>query len=104
VTERERLLYEIGCTGLPIGQRFFDEFADSQEILPLALSLAVRRLVTIICDSSIASKDVIPAARLIFQLNGKDVGPGEDGPLAGNTERTANELLQALARTKSSSE
>jgi hypothetical protein len=103
-TERERKLYEIGSTGLPIGQSFFDEFPDTNEVLPLALSLAVRRLVTIVCDKDVADKDFIPAARLIFQLNGKDVGLGDEGSsLAGSAERTAHELQQALERTKSSS-
>lgn len=103
MTERERKLYEVGLTGLPLGQSFFDEFPDTTQVLPLALSIAVRRLVAIICDSDTAPKDLIPAARLIFQLNGKDVGPGEDAPLAGSSERVLSELAQALERTKQSS-
>jgi hypothetical protein len=103
MSERERRLYEIGLTGLPIGQSFRDEFPDIQEVLRLALVLAVRRLVTIIASKDVADKDFLPAARLIFQLNGKDVGPGDEGPAAGNSERTAHELLQALERTRQSS-
>ena len=102
MTDRERVLYDLGCSGLPLGEQFFKEFPDSQEILPLALSLAVRRLVTILCNKDAADKDFLPAARLIFLLNGKDVGNIEEAAAFGNLERTSEELRQALERTKQS--
>jgi hypothetical protein len=98
VDELERqLLLAAGST--PIGKDLL-EFP-IEDLLSLGLALAARRLVIIVCDSQSAPKDIIPAARLIFQLNGKDVG-GEDDPALNKEQaaRISSELVQAQRRSE----
>lgn len=90
------------AANLPIGLDFFDAFPENEEMLALGLTLAIRRLLNIIANTETAPKDVIPAARLIFQLNGKDVGDGADdtGLSKADREAVSAELDRALSRTK----
>lgn len=98
-TNRERVLLKAAAF-LPIGNDFLEGFTQ-EETLQLGLTLAIRRLVVIVCNTDSAPKDIIPAARLIFQLNGKDVGEGvEEGLSKSETARISSELQQALERTR----
>jgi hypothetical protein len=99
VNERERVLFNTASAGPPISQDIL-EFPE-EEILSLGLSLSVRRLVMIVCFSESSPRDIISAARLIFQLNGKNVGD-EDDPLTSKQElsRISSELLGALRRSE----
>jgi hypothetical protein len=101
-TNRERVLLKAAAF-LPIGNDFLEGFTQ-EETLQLGLSLAIRRLVVIICNTESAPKDIIPAARLIFQLNGKDVGEGgsDEGLTKSESARITSELLAAVERTKKS--
>lgn len=96
---RERLLL-LAAGDLPIGKDLlaFDE----EELLRIGLTLATRRLLVIICNHESAPKDIIPAARLIFQLNGKDVGADADDPEATKEgrEKISSELVRAMQRSE----
>lgn len=101
IDERERKLLNV-AKDLPIGPDFLSEYTDDEEMLSLGLRIAIRRLLVIICNTESAPKDIIPAARLIFLLNGKDVGAGEDGEgLTRETrDRIASELKNAASRSQ----
>ena len=101
MTIRERLLL-IAAGYPPIANDLLEFPAD--EVRTLSLSLAIRRLAIIICNDDSAPKDVVAAARLIFQLNGKDVGADPDDPEArmANIKGITEELMSAAARSKAS--
>jgi hypothetical protein len=98
MTEKERRLYFLAGTGAPISDDFFTEFPDANEVLPLAMALAIRRLTIIVASSETPAKDVIPAARLLFALNGKDVDSERGEVIDG--ERIMPELQAAMSRIK----
>lgn len=68
---REQLLYMLGGSGLPLDQRFFEEFSDTKEIIELAYSIALRRLVCIIASSATTDVQFIAALRLLANIGGK---------------------------------
>jgi hypothetical protein len=74
---REKLLYKIASSGTPIGNEFFDLFPDVQEILTLALNIAVRQLSIAMCNPDLAATQRIASMRTIIALNGKQL-PGDD--------------------------
>lgn len=120
---REKRLYQIASTGAPIGQEFFDEFPDTEEVLKLALSISIRLLMIAICNSDLAATQRIASMRTVIALNGKQLPASEDDaafkppPLAiprGSKEEVANTLdkirqlsadppTQPLVRTTSAS-
>jgi hypothetical protein len=97
VLDPERRLYQLAGSGVPISDDLFTEF-DSERVLALGRSIAIRRLAIIVANSETPAKDVIPAARLLLTLSGdiKDEGEVIDG------ERVSAELLTAMSRVKSS--
>jgi len=98
---REKRLYQIACTGTPLGDSFFDEFPDRQEILELSLDLSARLLIVAILNSEMPVTQRIASMRLVASLSGKQV-PADDedqrfksAPLAiprGSKEEVANTL------------
>jgi hypothetical protein len=77
---REKLLYRIASTGTPLGNEFFDEFPDRQEVLELALLISTRLLTVAICNPDLAATQRISAMRLVASLAGKQLQPDEDEP------------------------
>lgn len=78
--ERERLLYKFALAGLPFGAEFFESFPDPQEVATLAFSLVIRRLAVVVSSPDHADvKDVLAAARVLAQINGKE-DPTEPPP------------------------
>lgn len=67
-----------------------------------AMSLSVNRLIEILANDRAATKDVISAARLTAQIDGRFLHAGGDGDSASNPEQEsiAAELLTALNRQK----
>ena len=72
-TTREKLLYKVASAGTPIGNEFFDQFTDIQEILALSLSISVRLLIVAICNGELAPTQRISAMRCVMALNGKQI-------------------------------
>jgi hypothetical protein len=103
---REKLLYKIACTGAPVGNEFFDEFPDTDEVLKLALSISVRLLMIAICNSELAATQRIASMRTIIALNGKQLPATEDdaafkpAPLAIPTgsKEDVTRTLEAIKR------
>jgi hypothetical protein len=77
---REKRLYKIASMGTPLGNDFFDEFPDMQEILALSLSISTRLLIVAICNSELAPTQRISAMRLVAALNGKQLAAEDDEP------------------------
>jgi hypothetical protein len=101
INEREREL--LTAAGHPPIAGDLLEFSED-EVRQLSLTLAIRRLAIIICNDESAPKDVVAAARLIFQLNGKDVGGDPDDPeaLRAGLAGIQSELIAAAGRSKAS--
>lgn len=93
---REQELHNFGCGGT-MGEAFFEKFPDTQEMVGLAVTIGVRKLIGIICNSETAPKDVIPAVRLLALLNGKAVGD-EDPATGPGSDGISSELLEAVRR------
>jgi hypothetical protein len=108
---KEKLLYKIASTGTPIGNEFFDQFPDVQEILTLALSISVRQLVIAMCNPDLAATQRIAAMRTVIALSGKPLPAEEDetnaatrpAPLAIPTGSKADvtRTLEAIRRVSS---
>lgn len=75
---REKLLYKIACSGSPIGNEFFDEFPDRQELLELSLDISARLLITAIVNSEMPPTQRIASMRLVASLAGKAVPDPEE--------------------------
>jgi hypothetical protein len=75
---REKLLYKIACAGAPIGDEFFDEFPDRQELLELSLDIAARLLIVAIVNGEMAPTQRIASIRVVASLAGKFVPEEED--------------------------
>jgi hypothetical protein len=75
---REKLLYKIACAGSPIGDEFFDEFPDRQELLELSLDISARLLIIAIVNGEMAATQRIASMRLVASLAGKMVPPEDD--------------------------
>jgi hypothetical protein len=102
---REKLLYKIACAGAPIGDEFFDEFPDRQELLELSLDIAARLLIVAIVNGEMPPTQRIASIRVVASLAGKNVPEEEDDkfktpPLTipkGSKEDVAN-TLEAIRR------
>jgi hypothetical protein len=77
---REKLLYKIACVGTPLGDEFFKEFPDRQEVLELSLDLCARLLIVAILNGDMPVTQRISAMRLVAALNGKQLPATEDEP------------------------
>jgi hypothetical protein len=75
---REKLLYKIACAGAPIGDEFFDEFPDRQELLELSLDIAARLLIVAIVNGELAPTQRIASIRVVASLAGKFVPEEEE--------------------------
>jgi hypothetical protein len=100
---REKLLYKLACMGTPIGDEFFDQFPDRQEVLELSLDISARLLIVAILNSEMPATQRIASMRVVASLAGKNVPDPEDepgfkpasAPLAiprGSKEEVANTL------------
>jgi len=102
---REKLLYKIACAGSPIGDEFFNEFPDRQELLELSLDIAARLLIVAIVNGEMPPTQRIASIRVVASLAGKNVPEEEDDkfktpPLTipkGSKEDVAN-TLEAIRR------
>ena len=69
------------------------------------LSIAVKKLVGILSSNRTTNKDLVSAARLMAQMDGRFLGhDAEEARAQGgvDTESVAQELIQAIKRTKES--
>jgi hypothetical protein len=100
---KEKRLYVLACRGTPLGQEFFDEFPDRQEVLDLALDISARLMTVAACNPDLAPTQRISAIRVLASLAGKQVPDPEDeagfkpasAPLAiprGSKEEVADTL------------
>lgn len=74
---REKLLYKLACTGTPLGDDFFKQFPDRQELLELSLDISARLLIVAICNSEMAPTQRIASMRVVAALAGKVLAPEE---------------------------
>jgi hypothetical protein len=75
---KEKRLYQIACTGTPLGAEFFDEFPDMKEILDLALIISSRLMVVAACNADLGAPQRIAAIRVLAALAGKLVPDPEE--------------------------
>ena len=103
-------MYVLACRGTPLGQEFFDEFPDRQEVLDLALDISARLMTVAACNPDLAPTQRISAIRVLASLAGKQVPDPESelafkpAPLAipkGSKEDVAN-TLEAIRRASGS--
>jgi hypothetical protein len=78
---REKLLYKLACTGTPLGDEFFKQFPDRQELLELSLDISARLLIVAICNSELAPTQRIASMRVVAALAGKIVPSEEEQPV-----------------------
>lgn len=63
------------------------------------MSLGLDRVIAILADDDASARDVIAAARLMAQMDGRFLRPGEDGEgLSKDVESVAQELVSAIKR------
>jgi hypothetical protein len=66
---REKLLYKIACSGLPLGNEFFDNFDDEKEIARLSIKIGIRRLALMVSHRDYANDpSFLGAMRLLANL------------------------------------
>ena len=75
---RERRLYALGVSGLPLDLRFFDEFKDPAELASLSFLIMIRRLIAILCDPMTEIKDFLAAGRLVASIVRNDLAADDD--------------------------
>jgi|SRR5208282_5348641 len=75
---------------------------DIRKQINYGLSIAVKKLVGILSSSKTAHRDIISAARLIAQMDGRFIGAMDEEKGAANpdTESLATELIQMIKRTR----
>lgn len=82
------------------------ETTEIARTISYALGIATKKLVNILASSKTTNRDVISAARLIAQMDGRFLGrdsvEGEEIRHSADTNSLATELIQAINRHKSS--
>ncbi len=76
------------------------ETRDLKNRVTQGMVLGLDRLIAILADDEAAPKDVIAAARLMAQMDGRFLRPGDedDGRLGKDVDSVAQELVTALKR------
>jgi hypothetical protein len=65
------------------------------------LSIAVKKLIGILAHSKTANRDIVSAARLMAQMDGRFIGSETgEGKSPEDTESVASELIQMIKRTR----
>lgn len=79
--------------------RKLPETAELKKQVTLGMKMALDRIIGILADDDAAPKDVIAAARLAAQLDGRFLRANEDGEGVGrDVDSVAQELVTALKR------
>lgn len=74
---------------------------DLKKKISYGMAIAIHRLVGILAAHDTANKDIVSAARLMAQMDGRFIGSEGDKVNADHdTESVAQELIQAIKRTK----
>ncbi len=81
--------------------RKLPETAELKKQVTLGMKMALDRIIGILADDDAAPKDVIAAARLAAQLDGRFLRANEDGDgISRDVDSVAHELVTAINRQK----
>lgn len=79
------------------------ETSEVAKTISYGLSIAVKKLVHLVADPQTSNKDIIGAARLLAQMDGRFLGRTEDGTHEVRGDNSiASELIEIMQRAKSS--